>query len=404
MKIAFDNPSCPIYMIDHVINNVNDHVSPPCRAVARLYRMFPFLTPPQEDAPPQAARRPKPAGPPRGSDPPPHFRLADLAVRQSDGSGRAGLQVRICDLPTRARFITTKCSPDRYHFQYRPQADQGHARLSVPALGIERRPNRGDELLLIPPGVQAQGEWAGAAGRVVLFLWASGSLQQLADRMALPAPFLKRPSLVSVSIDWGFDALCRLLMEETEARGPHGPLYFEALARALMVSLLGRVCGPQSQARPHAPGIPPGIEAALRWLEGAFGEPLSVPELARRANLSVDHFARSFEKATGLTPHRYLLQVRLSHARALMTRPWRPLSLAEIAVTCGFADQAHFGRHFRCFFGMTPTAFLRAQAARSAPHQPATTPASTCDPGSQAPLGEPVLPNGADRSDGWARK
>jgi AraC family transcriptional regulator len=77
--------------------------------------------------------------------------------------------------------------------------------------------------------------------------------------------------------------------------------------------------------------------------------------------LSRYQFTRIFQKVTGYTPHEYLLRVRLSRARALIREKGHAMSLAEIAVTCGFFDQAHLGRHFRRFFGTTPAAFLREQ-------------------------------------------
>lgn len=95
-------------------------------------------------------------------------------------------------------------------------------------------------------------------------------------------------------------------------------------------------------------------------------------ELARSANLSVGHFTRSFEQATGLPPHRYLLHVRLSRARRLIAQRAPEVSLAEIAATCGFSDQGHLGRHFRRVFGMTPAGFRRAQERLGSPNNKST--------------------------------
>jgi hypothetical protein len=111
--------------------------------------------------------------------------------------------------------------------------------VTIPALGVAGRPNRRDDLLLIPPRVRVQAEWKNAAGRIATFSLESRFLQGLADQT--DAPFLEPSSLVSFSIDPSLDGLCRLLMEETEARCSRGPLYFEALARALAVSLLCRL-------------------------------------------------------------------------------------------------------------------------------------------------------------------
>ena len=78
--------------------------------------------------------------------------------------------------------------------------------------------------------------------------------------------------------------------------------------------------------------------------------------------MSRSHFALMFRQLTGYTPHQYLLLVRLNHARKLIAQRNPPLALAEIAATTGFCDQAHLNRHFRRFFGTTPSAFRSQQS------------------------------------------
>jgi AraC-like DNA-binding protein len=344
--------------------------------------MFPLLTSFREDASPDGARPPKPAGPPRVGDP--HFQLANLTIHQSDGSGCPGLRVRVCNLPALTRFITIECSPDRHHFQYRPRVDQGSTRLSIPSLGITAGHIGRDGLWLVPPGLRVETEWANATGTVTVFLFTPGFLRGLADQLDLPAPFLGRPSPVFFSTDQRLEALCRLLVAETEDCCLQGPPYFEALARALALSLLHRVRHPKSEVPRPTPGVPPGVRAVIRALEGGFWERRSVRELARAANLSMSHFTRSFEQATGLTPHRYLLHVRLSRARQLIAQRAPELSLAEIAATCGFSDQDHLGRHFRRVFGMTPAAFRRTQERPGSPNGKSTGGAALgCHPSHQ---------------------
>ncbi|WP_246739617.1 AraC family ligand binding domain-containing protein [Martelella sp. HB161492] len=71
------------------------------------------------------------------------------------------------------------------------------------------------------------------------------------------------------------------------------------------------------------------------------------------AETGLDRFtlARQFRAAFGTSPHRYLIQRRLDHARQMMARG---VSLAEAATASGFADQAHMTRHFGRTYGMTP--------------------------------------------------
>lgn len=68
--------------------------------------------------------------------------------------------------------------------------------------------------------------------------------------------------------------------------------------------------------------------------------------------MSLRAFERQFQAVFHLTPQRFLRKLRLRIAtRALM---FTDASLADIALTCGFADQSHFSREFRRQFGRTP--------------------------------------------------
>lgn len=85
----------------------------------------------------------------------------------------------------------------------------------------------------------------------------------------------------------------------------------------------------------------------------------TLASLAAEAGLSRFQTLRAFAKATGLTPHAYLVQKRLHLARRLMTSG---LGLAAIAADCGFADQSHMTRAFRRHYGLTPAAFRAVPA------------------------------------------
>ena len=157
-------------MIDHVIDNVIDNV------VYHVYhlkpaQMFPPLTLTRDEVARAVPRVSKQTGV-ICSVGRPVFELADLTIYQSDRSRCAGLYVKVCDLPGCARLITVERSPDTYHFHFRPRAEKGETRLTIPALGVAGRRNSRDDLLLIPPGVRVQGEWKNAAGRIAMFFLA----------------------------------------------------------------------------------------------------------------------------------------------------------------------------------------------------------------------------------------
>ena len=83
--------------------------------------------------------------------------------------------------------------------------------------------------------------------------------------------------------------------------------------------------------------------------------------IARELGLSPDHFTRAFREAVGLPPHQWRISARIETAKTLIATG--SSSLAEIAVACGFSDQAHLTRMFKREEGVSPAAWRRRSAA-----------------------------------------
>lgn len=109
--------------------------------------------------------------------------------------------------------------------------------------------------------------------------------------------------------------------------------------------------------RDRAPAIPAGIAHARASIDDDPAAPTSLQRLAELAGLSRFQLLRGFVKATGLTPHAYLLQRRVDLARELMATG-QPL--ADVALAAGFADQSHMTRVFVRKYGVSPLAYARA--------------------------------------------
>ena len=84
---------------------------------------------------------------------------------------------------------------------------------------------------------------------------------------------------------------------------------------------------------------------------------LRLADLAQACNLSVSHFARSFKRAFGVSCHRWLTDLRIERAKQLL--PSAELTLTDVAVQSGFADQAAFTRTFRRIVGVPPGRWRR---------------------------------------------
>ncbi|MHB9023292.1 MAG: helix-turn-helix domain-containing protein [Armatimonadota bacterium] len=91
---------------------------------------------------------------------------------------------------------------------------------------------------------------------------------------------------------------------------------------------------------------------AISRLDRQYQEPISVPELAETAHLSVNQFLRVFKRATSMTPVTYLLQVRLRKAAELLMDS--EYSITDVAFRVGYNDSNYFSRQFKLKYGISP--------------------------------------------------
>lgn len=98
------------------------------------------------------------------------------------------------------------------------------------------------------------------------------------------------------------------------------------------------------------------VRLAQEAMESRLTGDLTVTELADLCGLSPSHFSRAFKQATGASPQRWMQVRRIELAKSLLRQ--RSVSLAEIALRCGFADQSHFTRSFSREVGQPPMRWL----------------------------------------------
>ena len=111
----------------------------------------------------------------------------------------------------------------------------------------------------------------------------------------------------------------------------------------------------------------PRLEAAAAFIRAHRLDPLTIEDICAAVGLSRAYLIRAFGQRFGLTPHGYLLDQRVQHARAQL-RQGR--AIAEVAAEAGFADQAHLQRAFKQH--LAATLGIIARAARVSP-RPGTT-------------------------------
>jgi AraC family transcriptional regulator len=117
----------------------------------------------------------------------------------------------------------------------------------------------------------------------------------------------------------------------------------------------------KERSQPIRGGLAPWqMRRVATHIEANLDATISVKHLAALIKLSPSHFSRAFKVSFADTPHRYVMHRRVERAQGLMLTTNAPLG--QIAVDCGFADQAHFNRQFCGLVGESPGAWRRLHA------------------------------------------
>ncbi|HDZ8914352.1 TPA: AraC family transcriptional regulator [Aeromonas hydrophila] len=201
---------------------------------------------------------------------------------------------------------------------------------------------RGHLVLMNPEEVHACNPVADEPWSYLMFYLDTGWLQRQQEEAGLGNAF--RPFDMTASRDPQlYQGLCwlhRQLWQEPE------PLAREVACHQFSRQLLARLTPASWDDRP-----PQHLQRAAELMQDDCSSPLTLAQLSTVAGLTPSHFVRSFSRHYGMTPHAYLLDQRIRHARTLLRRG-EPL--AEVALASGFADQAHFQRQFKRRVAATP--------------------------------------------------
>jgi len=98
------------------------------------------------------------------------------------------------------------------------------------------------------------------------------------------------------------------------------------------------------------------VESAIQCMKSEYMNSLNVSELASRLGIDRSYFSNLFKAQMGISPGKYLSNLRLANAADLLIRHGKSPTTA--ALSCGFTDIYHFSKAFKKHFGLSPRAYL----------------------------------------------
>lgn len=206
---------------------------------------------------------------------------------------------------------------------------------------------------VIPSGVPLSARLEGEAEHLAIYLEPSLVLRAAQDaRSPTGVEVIEKCS----PDDPVINHVGQALLAELDTEGLSGRLYAESLANVLAVHLLRHYTAAEAVAQKFTGGMSGRkLRAVTDFIAENYEQDLSLGELAQVAEMSTFHFAREFKRATGTTPHQYLIKFRVERAKALLIESRMPL--VEVGFRSGFSHQSHFSRLFRKLTGTTPLSY-----------------------------------------------
>ncbi|WP_439408629.1 helix-turn-helix domain-containing protein [Bradyrhizobium sp. DASA03076] len=142
---------------------------------------------------------------------------------------------------------------------------------------------------------------------------------------------------------------------------PASSLFVDPIAQAIANRFVAiNFHKPSTEAGKH-PNLLSGRQMARirEFVDANIDSDIRLDQLAELCGRSTEYFVRLFKATNGVSPYQYVLNLRIERARTLLAD--ETLSLAEIALACGFSHQEHFTRMFRRFTGITPGRYRHSQ-------------------------------------------
>jgi AraC family transcriptional regulator len=187
---------------------------------------------------------------------------------------------------------------------------------------------------------------------IIRFYISQASLDELAFDQGIP----RTRGLISSDLgcyDRVMHGLANAMADQVEHADERSALFIDHIALAFYAHVIKTYGNNAAPLELISGGLSPRqLRRVLDFIIAHLHGDPTIAQLASECALSPGYFARAFRQTTGVTPHQWLVQKRVERARELLLGG--RLSLVEIAISCGFADQSHFTRVFTRCEGNSP--------------------------------------------------
>lgn len=192
------------------------------------------------------------------------------------------------------------------------------------------------------------------------FIWTPGNSMFDAKYLRV---FLERDENFSNRLERGEKSTAEIgklllsMEHEFENREPEYDLIIKIRLLTVLVLLARTYDIPENFSDIHSNPNLSAMDQVMEYINSNISIPMSLDDLAQRANMSRSYFSTIFKQLNGMTPWEYILLKRVETAVQLLNHTND--SIIEIACACGFNSTANFNRAFKKITGRTPTSYRK---------------------------------------------
>lgn len=220
-----------------------------------------------------------------------------------------------------------------------------------------------DDIALAPAGTETAWQWLDPAN--VVLIWIDPvefrKFVELEMRLLLDGNSLEEDIVIT---DPDLSSAAKRMRNTILGDEIGSQIVFEALARVFLVVLVRHYGKPARQQVEFTSEFRvQDYTSIVEFVERRLGRRIGPKDMAAHLGMSEAVFSRKFKRRVGKTPMRFVWDIRLERAASLIVQD--QISLGEVAIRCGFSDQAHFSRKFKEAYGIAPRLY-RKEPMRSA--------------------------------------